>query len=292
MTSNTIYKSPAVSCITCKKELSSKGLFSHFFASHTVGGKEKVKTAGKLGANKTNIIQQNTATKLRSDYAANSLHCIICHTELDYKHRNAKFCGSSCAASHSNKNRIRSGWKMKQESIDKMVASTKRFHESKTKPKYTKISQCIVCQKFFPGTRKTCSTACYKQKLSDIATANPKMGGNKNNKAWGWYVSKSAGKVWLESSYEYKVAKSLDENNIIWNRPTFMKYGKKKYFADFYLKNYDVYLDPKNDYLIATDTDKIRQTMLENNVIIHILNKHQLDWESIHKLLDVRLELT
>lgn len=290
MTSLTIYKSPTVSCIACKKELSSRGIFSHFMAVHTEKGAAHIKKAGKLGADKTHIIQQNNALELRITYNENPSYCIICNNVLDYKHRKAKFCGSSCAATHNMKIRSESGWKLSIESIAKISKATKIFNDSK--PKYTKISQCKVCQKFFPGTNKTCSEKCRKIIWSNTATNNPKMGGNKNTRAYGWYESKYAGKVWLESSYEYKVAKILDENNINWIRPTYMKYGDKKYFADFYLPEYNVYLDPKNDHLIKTDTDKIRQAALENNVTIHILNKTQLSWDSIHKLLGVRLELT
>jgi hypothetical protein len=109
------------------------------------------------------------------------------------------------------------------------------------------------------------------------------MGGNKNNKAYGWYTSPSAGAVWLESSYEYKVAKSLDDNNINWIRPPYISYNEtKKYFPDFYLPDYDVYLDPKNDYLIEMDRDKIQSVMEQNSVIVIIIPKDKLNWKSIH----------
>lgn len=290
MSSKPIYTSPACSCIICHKEYSAKGIFSHFITTHTEKGNERVKRAGKLGADKTHIIQQNTASTLRSNYNKNPSYCKVCKHTLDYKHRNYDFCSRSCAATYNMKIRNESGWKPALESIAKMVASTKIYNDSK--PKYTKISICKVCGKFFPGTRKTCSTECCKKILSDLAKANPKLGGNKNTRAYGWYESKYAGKVWLESSYEYKVAKTLDENNINWIRPKYLSYGSKKYFPDFYLPVYDVYLDPKNDYLIPLDLPKINQVMMENNVTIHILTKHQLDWETIHNVLGVRLELT
>lgn len=77
--------------------------------------------------------------------------------------------------------------------------------------------------------------------------------------------------VSLESSFEILVAKSLDENNIRWSRPKRFQYvdlndKKHTYTPDFYLPDYDVYLDPKNDYLIThvnpslgyMDVDKIK----------------------------------
>lgn len=91
--------------------------------------------------------------------------------------------------------------------------------------------------------------------------------------------------MWLESSYEYKIAVDLDYNEVEWIRPPYLKYGSKKYFADFYLIKQNIYLDPKNDYLIPLDTPKIEQVMIENSVTIHILNKHQLSWEYIKSIL-------
>jgi len=76
------------------------------------------------------------------------------------------------------------------------------------------------------------------------------MGGNKNTRAYGWYVSPFAGKIWLESSYEHKVAVELDTNLIKWKRPSYLVWkdgeGKtRKYFPDFYLEDYNVYHRPE-----------------------------------------------
>ena len=61
--------------------------------------------------------------------------------------------------------------------------------------------------------------------------------------------------VQVDSSYEKVVAESLTENNINWERAKRFKYkdltNKVHYYTpDFYLPEYNVYLDPKNDYLI------------------------------------------
>ena len=79
----------------------------------------------------------------------------------------------------------------------------------------------------------------------------------------------------LESTYEYTVAVSLDENNIKWMKTSRKDFkfpysdpeGVTNYYTpDFYLPDYNVYLDPKNDYLISKvnpkfgyrDIDKIK----------------------------------
>lgn len=124
-----------------------------------------------------------------------------------------------------------------------------------------------------------------KAKLSKIAIDRGFGCGNKNSYAHGWYESPFAGKVWLESSYEYQIAKQLDENRISWIRPKYLTYNlngeNKRYFPDFYLTEFDVYLDPKNDYLISKDTEKINSVIEQNNVKVIILTKNELLWETI-----------
>lgn len=127
-----------------------------------------------------------------------------------------------------------------------------------------------------------------KKKLSKIAIERGFGCGNSNSYAYGWYESPSAGKIWLESSYEYKVACELDTNNVNWKRPSAILYkinGKiKRYFPDFYLTEYNVYLDPKNSYLIEKDKPKIEAVMAQNDVKVIILDKDSLSWEKIGEL--------
>lgn len=105
------------------------------------------------------------------------------------------------------------------------------------------------------------------------------------------------GKI-LGSSYELAVVKSLDKNNIKWDTCKRINYidpnGKKRtYTPDIYLIDYDVYLDPKNDFLIEninpslgfSDKEKIRLVEQQNNIKVLILNKYQLEWNTIEKLL-------
>lgn len=81
------------------------------------------------------------------------------------------------------------------------------------------------------------------------------------------------------------------QDNITWIRPKYLKYGEnKKYYADFYLVDYNVYLDPKNSFLIIKDADKIAQVQKENNVRVLILTKLQLTWDKILSALDTGFE--
>lgn len=89
--------------------------------------------------------------------------------------------------------------------------------------------------------------------------------------------------VCLQSTYELKCAEILDRMNIRWIRPKHLKYGEKRYFPDFYLVDYDLYLDPKNDFLAKKDESKIQQVQEQNEVRVvilteNIITEHFLGW--------------
>lgn len=133
----------------------------------------------------------------------------------------------------------------------------------------------------FPHSEKT------KMRLSELAIKR-KFGGVTRSRR-----IKHKNKI-LGSSYELEVAVSLEENGIKWETCDRFNYvdvnGKKRtYTPDFYLPDYDVYLDPKNDFLINNinpalgykDSEKIKWAEEQNGVIIIILNKKELNWNSI-----------
>lgn len=94
--------------------------------------------------------------------------------------------------------------------------------------------------------------------------------------------------IWFDSKWEVEVAKDMDKCGIKWNRPrtgfTWTDTGRR-YHPDFYLPEYDVYLDPKNDFLIKKDAEKIAEASRRNNIRIIVLNKNQLSWKAISSLL-------
>lgn len=97
-----------------------------------------------------------------------------------------------------------------------------------------------------------------------------------------FYVNDSYGKqVCLQSSYELECSKLLDQLGVRWSRPKYLKYGNKKYFADFLLDDLDIYLDTKNDYLAIIDKEKIESVMKENDVKIYILTKDMINEQKI-----------
>ena len=291
------------SCVICNKTFKSRQAVNGHYFIH--GGKENQNYEKNYRPRCSCIYTKRKvyADKL-DEYIASLNQCKHCGKIV--KKAN-KFCNSSCAAAFNNRARTAAGWKPSIEHRMKTRSTLRKFYNSDAKvnvhpiskkrdtvrkyaksvvAKFTRVRQCTYCSTWFKDTgRKTCSTTCCRAVFSRTAKNNKMMGGNKNTRAHGWYESPSAGSVWLESSYEYRVAVDLDSNNVSWSRPKYLKYGNKKYFADFYLVDYDVYLDPKNDYLITLDQEKIKQVCDENNVVVHILNKHQLSWEYISGLI-------
>lgn len=117
----------------------------------------------------------------------------------------------------------------------------------------------------------------------------------KRNNFGGWHTSKSIdyNGIKLDSSYELVFAQDLDKNNIKWERPKPLLYKlngeEHRYYPDFFLPDYNVFVDTKNDYLInnvnprfgITDVEKIHLVEQQNQVKIYILDKNNLSWSSL-----------
>jgi hypothetical protein len=92
--------------------------------------------------------------------------------------------------------------------------------------------------------------------------------------------------VVLQSSYELDCSVLLNEMNIKWIRPKALKYDtKRNYFADFYLVDYNVWLDPKNDFKAKQDEEKIQKVKEQNGIKLFVLTKSQITVEYIQSLL-------
>jgi len=77
------------------------------------------------------------------------------------------------------------------------------------------------------------------------------------------YKCKDGTTVMLDSSWEEKLARRLDYLGIKWIRPILPikwmdKTGtERNYFPDFYLPDYEIFLDPKNPYAYKSQQEKI-----------------------------------
>lgn len=91
-----------------------------------------------------------------------------------------------------------------------------------------------------------------------------------------WY-----NEILMDSSWEVLMAKKLDMSLIRWERPTPIPYtdstGKiRNYFPDFYLPDYNLYLDPKNPQAYKVQFEKIECLKQQYNNIIFLRNLEEI----------------
>lgn len=145
------------------------------------------------------------------------------------------------------------------------------------------------------GTLGSKHTEETKQKLREIRNKVLRENPSKNNLRRKSY--KFNGDI-LDSQYEVKVASELLKNHIRYEaKPHYLEYvlngTSHLYFPDFYLPDYNVYLDPKNSFLISegqkrlgiSDREKIELVAEQNNVRIIILDKDHLEYDKFIFLL-------
>ena len=113
-----------------------------------------------------------------------------------------------------------------------------------------------------------------REALRQSAIKN-ELGGKRNSKRFKYNG------ISLDSSYEVRLAKVLDKNNVKWNRPKAVMWVddnniSHRYYPDFFLLEYGYFIDTKNDYLAERDKRKIELVSKQNNIIIKILTLNDI----------------
>lgn len=103
--------------------------------------------------------------------------------------------------------------------------------------------------------------------LSSKAKNNPNCGGETNYKKFKYKD------IWFDSSWEVDLAKWMDERGIQWERSRKNMFfwvdenkNNRRYYPDFYLADFNIYLDPKNKFLQKKDAFKLEKVRLLNNI--------------------------
>lgn len=205
-----------------------------------------------------------------------------------------------CGAEKKNGNSLRNHERLCRENPNRQISN---FEKSKNSIRHS--NQYIKALEL--GLPKPVLSEESRRKLSEKAK------GRKHTEEWkqkaserakkqgfgGWHASRSFdyNGIRLDSSYEVKFAEDLDKNKIKWSRPKPLLYKlndeEHRYYPDFYLDDYGVYVDTKNDYLInhvnpkygITDVEKINLVSQQNNVKIYILDKNNLLWSNLNLFL-------
>jgi len=179
---------------------------------------------------------------------------------------------------------------------EKHKAKSNKWIESMGKRKvrgnnqYTKAKELGLSRPIYDRSNIPLSGAAVASKeQKSLWAKEAKTGGYRENagRSKKFRVNDSFGnEVVLQSSYELMCSEILNSLNIDWIRPKHLKWdnGKRKYFADFYLPVYDIYLDPKNNYKAKLDEEKINSVINENSVRVYIISEKQLTKEHITTL--------
>lgn len=185
------------------------------------------------------------------------LKCLSCNKEfLSTTHKKYKKCCSiKCARKYSQS-----------------FVNTENISKSLKKNPKLELRICIMCgrkfQEIYWKKRKTCNTICHKQLIKKNSTLNPNCGGETG---YRHYKYKN---ILMDSSWEVELAKWMDNQKIDWERSRkkhmfwwIDKFGnKRRYYPDFYIPKFKIYLDPKNKYKLKNDLDKLNRVVLQNKI--------------------------
>ena len=248
-------------------------------------GKEFRKTIQRFNEAVKNNWKQFCSSECKYKFFTKSQEvlCKFCGIKFIKKYNHLKrypnnFCSHSCAAKYNNTKRLppsietKTKISMKLKGIKTHDVTTKQLETLRRNAQHRKkpliTTKCKICEKEFTTLhsrqRKTCSYNC--QVIASTKIRTYQNGSRKSE----WYFNPFENKkVLLESSWEVKVADSLCNINIKWIRPDPLSWidsnGKNHlYFPDFFLPDYNTYLDPKNPYCM--DRDKEKMKYFENKI--------------------------
>lgn len=207
---------------------------------------------------------------------------------------NCRYCGKDC----KNENSLRNHERLCKLNPDRQLSGFELYNKS---GKHIGVNQYTKAEEL--GLPKPMLSEEARKKLSEKGklqrhseeTKKKLSEAAKRNNFGGWHTSKTFNYkgIKLDSSYEVKFAEDLDKNNIKWERPKPLLYKlngeEHRYYPDFFLPDYNVFVDTKNDYLInnvnprfgITDVEKIHLVEQQNQVKIYILDKDNLSWSNL-----------
>ena len=243
------------SCIKCKSEVTTSQIDKHFLSKTCLsGGKQK------------------------PSYYDGHLICVYCEKEFMTK-RGIIPHELVCPENH--------GRKYKNGMLGKSHPNKGQTKETNEKIFYQSIRTKI---KYANGILKPTGFAIWTKEQRSINAKIHNCGGYRKNagRSKKYKVVDSFGKeTTLQSSFEFRCMEILNELKINWIRPKSLKYDNRNYFADFYLPDFNIWLDPKNSYKAKQDEEKIRKVIEQNNVKLFILLEENLTKEYIGRLTEM-----
>lgn len=200
-------------------------------------------------------------------------HCENCHSET----KNNKFCSRSCSASFNNKGRI-----LSTETKFKISTSVKSnpsgcivTGQRGTKQKEHNFKVCQECNNLFDAGTKTQS---LKRKYCSLSCSN--LNKYRPNST---IVHRSMYKDYqMDSGAELVFCQTLDKFNVSWvkNTSVFFVYQHNnksgKYYPDFYLPEYDIWVEIKGKRYIR-EGDENRRAAVDRPTYLIISNNFKIE---------------
>lgn len=198
------------------------------------------------------------------------MHCQYCSNERKNR-RGLSQHEIYCSANPNRKFRVNG--MLGKKGSNQFIKNPGTKHSSATR---MKLSKAAVHQKWSDERRK---------KLSDIAKSKNLGGHTSKNKIY--FVKKNGEAVYLQSSYETRMAEILERLDIEWSRPDPLSWvddngEHHRYYPDFKIGS--IYLDTKNDYLIRKDASKINAVRTQNSVKLLVVSKDEITEEYVNAL--------
>ena len=248
---------------------------SHYYES------EKCRTNARIAAEKGRVVQKQKLLEKIAKYNASPKLCERCSTPIDYKKRENRYCSHTCAAIVRNTGRVpdaahrnKTSKKLKgRPSLFKGSASNRDYGLLPTN-KTSKIQwcSCVCCHMPFyvrgwskHDVKKTCGIKACRTHASVGRRVYP----NGRKKLFRYFNKHQNKEVILESSWEHQLAIWLDERNVKWVRPPYIKWFDERsqsdrlYYPDFYLPDYDKYLVPKNVWVMSQEDSQYKMNKVK-----------------------------
>jgi len=225
-------------CKHCDKNIPANKMANHVRWKHTTVNPNKYNIKCSCVVCKkelhTSGIKRHHATHLTKKIVKS--HCNQCNAPI---YNNNKFCNSSCAAIYNNSRND--------------YSKIKTGPKPGSKPKYTKIKQCVICNKFHPGRGASCSKECKSKLLSICVKERIYNGWNPNDNRGRGKQSylESSFESWLNDNYpilQYQTEYPIKRLDVI-----------KTYFADFYFPSLNLIIEldgTQHKYTVEYDTER------------------------------------